>query len=99
MSENQETAFNVVKKLKRALTNKSVELDVDEKFLNDTYLETRIDDIKSNKIDNREYRYLVLKNQMKILLVHDEDVEKSGICNTVSAGNLLDPKGDENGED
>ena len=35
---------------------------------------------------------------MKILLVHDKDVEKSGVCNTVSCGNLLDPKGDENGE-
>jgi len=61
--------------------------------LSDEYVESKLEgkDIKKNRIDDREYRYIILKNKMKILLVHDKDVEKSGVCNTVACGNLLDP--------
>ena len=47
--------------------------------------------IKKNKIDDREYRFIKLNNEMKVMLVHDKDVEMSAAYNIVSSGSLLDP--------
>ena len=33
----------------------------------------------------------MLKNKMKCMLVHDNDVEKSAACLYVASGNLCDP--------
>ena len=49
--------------------------------------------IKKPKLDDRLYRYVKLENQMKCLLVHDKDVEKSSACMFVDRGSLCDPKG------
>ena len=43
-------------------------------------------------MDDRLYRYIKLKNQLKCVLVHDQDLEKSSACMFVSTGNLCDPK-------
>jgi len=50
-----------------------------------------LNDIKKNKSDDREYRFIMLRNQMKVILVHDKDVEMSAAYNIVSSGSLLDP--------
>ena len=47
--------------------------------------------IKKSKLDDRLYRYVQLNNQMRCLLVHDKDVEKSAACMFVGTGNLVDP--------
>ena len=47
--------------------------------------------IKKNKLDDRLYRYIKLNNQMKCLLVHDKDVEKSSACMYIGSGSLCDP--------
>ena len=47
--------------------------------------------IKKNKLDDRMYRYVKLHNQMKCLLVHDKDVEKSAACMYIGSGSLCDP--------
>lgn len=48
--------------------------------------------IRKSKVDDRLYRYVKLQNQMRCLLVHDKDVEKSSACMFVGAGSLQDPK-------
>ena len=47
--------------------------------------------IKKSQVDDREYRYIRLRNSINCILVHDEDTEKSAACLAVGAGNLLDP--------
>ena len=47
--------------------------------------------LKKNKLDDRLYRYIKLRNKMKCILVHDKDVEKSAACMYVSTGSLSDP--------
>ena len=41
-----------------------LDCNADDKYLREehVFLETRIDDIVKNKIDNREYRFIQLKN-------------------------------------
>lgn len=48
--------------------------------------------IRKSKVDDRLYRYVKLQNQMRCLLVHDKDVEKSSACMFVGSGSLCDPK-------
>jgi secreted Zn-dependent insulinase-like peptidase len=48
--------------------------------------------IKKSKLDDRLYRYVKLQNQLKCVLVHDKDVEKSSACMFVDRGSLFDPK-------
>jgi len=38
-----------------------------------------------------------LENEMKVMLVHDEEVEKSAVCLFVGSGSLCDPQGKEEG--
>ena len=47
--------------------------------------------IKKNKKDDREFRYLRLSNGIKCMIVHDKDAEKSGACLHVASGSLKDP--------
>ena len=47
--------------------------------------------IRKSEHDHREYRYLRLDNQMKILLVHDEATSKSAATLYVRSGSLNDP--------
>ena len=47
--------------------------------------------MKKSEHDHREYRYLRLKNKMKVLLVHDEAITKSADTLYVSSGNLNNP--------
>lgn len=46
--------------------------------------------IKSQR-DQREYSFVQLDNQMKVLLVSDKDAEKSAACMFVGVGSLADP--------
>ena len=50
-----------------------------------------LNSIKKNNLDDREYRFIKLNNQMKVMLVHDKDVEMSAAYNIISSGSLLDP--------
>ena len=47
--------------------------------------------IKKSKNDDRLYKYLRLKNDLRCLLVSDKDVEKSAACMYVNVGSLYDP--------
>jgi insulysin len=47
--------------------------------------------IKKSKNDDRLYKYLKLKNNLRCLLVSDQDVEKSAACLYVNVGSLYDP--------
>ena len=58
--------------------------DVELKFLSNN--------IKKNALDDREYRYLELPNEMKVLLIYDKDVETTGCSLLVNSGSLCDPK-------
>ena len=49
-------------------------------------------------MDDRGYRYIKLKNQLKVMLVHDQDLEKSSACMYVGSGNLCDPKASPDGK-
>lgn len=47
--------------------------------------------IRTSKNDDRLYRYLRLPNNLRCLLVSDQDVEKSAACLHVGVGSLYDP--------
>lgn len=47
--------------------------------------------IKS-KLDDRMYRYIKLSNNIRCVLVQDQDAEKSSACMYVGTGSLSDPK-------
>lgn len=47
--------------------------------------------IKKSKSDDRLYRYLRLNNDLRCLVVHDKDAEKSAACLHVGVGSLHDP--------
>ena len=53
-------------------------------------METQIT-IKKPKIDTNEYKYLVLENKMRVILVHDATADKSAACMDVDVGQLWDP--------
>ena len=42
--------------------------------------------------DKRSYRYLILPNRLSVILVHDEETEKSSACVDVRVGSMADPK-------
>ena len=48
--------------------------------------------IIKSKLDDRLYRYVKLSNNMRCVLVHDKDVEKSAASMFVASGSLMDPK-------
>jgi secreted Zn-dependent insulinase-like peptidase len=48
--------------------------------------------IITSAIDKRKYRYIQLKNEMKVMLVQDLETVKSAACLFVNSGNLNDPK-------
>jgi secreted Zn-dependent insulinase-like peptidase len=47
--------------------------------------------IRISRSDDRIYRYLKLKNNLRCILVSDKDVEKSAACMYVGVGSLYDP--------
>jgi len=47
--------------------------------------------IKKFKIDDRKYKFILLQNGMKCLLVRDKELQKSAACLYVGSGNLTDP--------
>ena len=47
--------------------------------------------VKKSPNDNREYRYLVLDNQLRVLLVSDPDTDKAAASLTVLRGSYHEP--------
>ena len=47
--------------------------------------------IKKCKLDDRKYKFILLQNGMKCLLVRDKELQKSAACLYVGSGNLTDP--------
>ena len=47
--------------------------------------------IRKSKLDDRNFRYLKLKNNLKCMVVSDKDAEKSAACLYVNVGSLYDP--------
>ena len=43
------------------------------------------------EVDNREYRYIKLENDLEVLLIHDADADKSAASMDVEVGHLHDP--------
>lgn len=54
--------------------------------LDDEYVQRRFDKITKSQIDEREYRGLVLKNQMKVLLISDPTIEKCAASLNIQVG-------------
>jgi insulysin len=52
-----------------------------------------IEDIRTSANDDREYRYLVLDNELRVLLISDADADKSAASLSVFRGNYDDPPG------
>lgn len=48
-------------------------------------------DIIKSTSDDREYRYVKLQNDLKVILVSDQEAEKSSACIFVGSGSLNDP--------
>ena len=42
--------------------------------------------------DKRKYRHLTLSNQLKVILIEDEETEKSSACIDVGVGSMSNPK-------
>ena len=47
--------------------------------------------VKKSPNDNREYQYLTLENELKVLLISDPETEKSAAALSVFRGSLSDP--------
>lgn len=48
--------------------------------------------IEKGQVDDREYHYFVLKNQLKVLLISDETADKAAASLDVNVGSSHDPK-------
>ena len=48
--------------------------------------------IVKSKLDAREYKCLQLDNQMRVMLIHDPEADKSAASLDVMVGCSLDPK-------
>ncbi|XP_043479805.1 insulin-degrading enzyme-like isoform X2 [Leptopilina heterotoma] len=60
--------------------------------LDNEYVLRRFDKITKSQIDERNYRGLVLKNQMKVLLISDPTIEKCAASLNIQVGSMNDPK-------
>lgn len=47
--------------------------------------------IQKSEFDNREFKYLVLPNNMKVILISDPLADKSAASVEVQVGSLMDP--------
>ena len=47
--------------------------------------------IRKSRSDDRIYKYLRLKNDLRCILIQDKDTEKSAACLSVGVGSLADP--------
>lgn len=47
--------------------------------------------IQKSKIDKREYRGMVLKNGLRVMLISDVDTNRSAVCLDVNVGSWSDP--------
>lgn len=45
-----------------------------------------------SKSDNREYKFMTLNNKLRVILIRDEEADKSAACMDVSVGAGKDPK-------
>ncbi|XP_059462216.1 insulin-degrading enzyme-like 1, peroxisomal [Corylus avellana] len=50
-------------------------------------------EIVKARTDNREYRRIVLKNSLEVLLISDPDTDKCAASMDVGVGSFSDPKG------
>lgn len=50
-----------------------------------------IGQIQKSEFDNREFKYLVLPNNMKVILISDPLADKSAASVEVQVGSLMDP--------
>ena len=48
--------------------------------------------IQKSKIDKREYRGMVLKNGLRVMLISDVDTNRSAVCLDVNVGSWSDPR-------
>lgn len=48
-------------------------------------------EITKPEVDDREYRYIKLENELEVLLVHDANADKSAASMDVEVGHLHDP--------
>ncbi|CAH8508665.1 unnamed protein product [Heterobilharzia americana] len=48
--------------------------------------------LKKSENDPREYKVMLLRNRMKVLLISDPNADKSAACLSVNIGSLSDPK-------
>ncbi|XP_065170967.1 insulin-degrading enzyme isoform X2 [Atheta coriaria] len=71
--------------------NHSFVKQVDNKKKMSDMVVKRVDDIIKSEEDKRSYRGLVLRNQMKVLLVSDSSTDKSAAAMDINVGNLSDP--------
>lgn len=49
--------------------------------------------INKSKLDKKQYKFLVLPNQLRVLLISDKDAQKSAAALTVDVGSIHDPVG------
>jgi insulysin len=54
-------------------------------------VETTSQELLISKSDSRKYRTITLKNQLKVLLIHDAEADKSAASLDVNVGCALDP--------
>ena len=47
--------------------------------------------IKKSQIDKREYRGVILKNGLRVMLISDENTNRSAVCLDVNVGSWSDP--------
>lgn len=47
--------------------------------------------VQKSKLDKREYRALILKNGLRVMLISDENTNRSAVCMDVNVGSWSDP--------
>ena len=52
-------------------------------------IEDRCDNIQKSPNDTRDYRGLILKNQLKVLLISDPETDESAAAMRVNVGNYI----------
>ncbi|XP_034948180.1 insulin-degrading enzyme isoform X2 [Chelonus insularis] len=70
----------------------SMECGVPKVMDNEGLIKKRYEDIKKSPNDNRLYRGLILKNDMKVLLISDSTTDKSAAALNVNVGYFCDPE-------
>jgi len=53
----------------------------------------QVDEITKSPLDTRDYRYLLLQNDMKVLLISDKDTDKAAAAMSVHVGKCAQSRG------